>query len=233
MQQLNLEKFAPPRNSLPTQQPTPTLEVLTLEVKFYLNQTAQNIIEVGKRLAQAKELVPHGEWGNWLESNFSLKKSTANNFMRCAERFGNFQTSGNLNSSQMVELLSLPAEETEQFIEAKAAEGKLVLLAEARLGELFSQLPKTSGGDRRSDNFEIRPATKFENDETPTKLETARDMGFSKDQVSQFQRLADNPDAVQKAIVTAEERASTALADTQSIPHFKCKNYFSDLNRQI
>ena len=108
-----------------TQQPA-TLEQLTLEVKFYLGQTAQNIIEVGKRLTQAKEMVPHGEWQNWLEKNFSLKKSTANNFMRCAERFGNFQTSGNLNSSQMVELLALPADETEQFIEAKAAEGNPV-----------------------------------------------------------------------------------------------------------
>lgn len=106
-----------------TQLPAPTLDQLTLEVKFYLGQTAQNIIEVGKRLAQAKEMLPHGEFGDWLDKNFSLKKSTANNFMRCAERFGNFQMSGNLNSSQMVELLALPADETEAFIEAKAAEG--------------------------------------------------------------------------------------------------------------
>lgn len=106
-----------------TQPPAPTLDQLTLEVKFYLGQTAQNIIEVGKRLAQAKEMLPHGEFGDWLDKNFSLKKSTANNFMRCAERFGNFQMSGNLNSSQMVELLALPADETEAFIEAKAAEG--------------------------------------------------------------------------------------------------------------
>ena len=106
--------------------PAPTLEVLTLEVKFYLNQTAQNIIEVGKRLNQAKELVPHGEWGKWLEDNFSLSQNTANKFMNVAKRFSNYSTSNNLNSSQMVELLALPAEETEQFIEAKAAEGKPV-----------------------------------------------------------------------------------------------------------
>ena len=65
-----------------------TLEQLTLEVKFYLGQTAQNIIEVGKRLAQAKELVPHGEWQNWLEGNFQLTKMSASRFMRVAERFG-------------------------------------------------------------------------------------------------------------------------------------------------
>ena len=37
-----------------SEQPTPTLEQLTVEVKFYLRQIAQNIIEVDKRLIQAK-----------------------------------------------------------------------------------------------------------------------------------------------------------------------------------
>lgn len=42
--------------------------------------------------------------------------------------------------------------------------------------------------------------------ETPKpKLEVAKNMGFSKDQVSQFQKLADNPEAVQKAIATAQD----------------------------
>ena len=110
-------------NKLPAEK---SLVQLTTEIKFYVNQWGQNTIEIGKRLIQAKELVPHGEWANWLEKNFSLKKSTAYNFMQIAERFGNFQTSGNLNQSQMVEMLALPAEETEKFIDEKAVEGRAV-----------------------------------------------------------------------------------------------------------
>lgn len=100
-----------------------TLEQLTLEVKFYLGQTAQNIIEVGKRLTQAKELVPHGDFGSWLEKNFSLSQPTASRFMRCAERFANYSTLNNFNSSQLITMLELPADETKAFIEAKAAAG--------------------------------------------------------------------------------------------------------------
>ena len=97
------------------------LPQLELEIKFYLGQTAQNIIEVGKRLIQAKSLVQHGHWQHWLELNFQLSQETARKFMRCAERFANSTTSWNLNLSQMVETLSLPsAEETEKFIEQKA-----------------------------------------------------------------------------------------------------------------
>ena len=103
------------------------LPQLELEIKFYLGQTAQNIIEVGKRLIQAKSLVKHGDWQAWLEKNFSLKQSTAYNFMACANKFRNFQSIGSFNSTQLITLLALPnAEETEKFIEQKAAEGKQV-----------------------------------------------------------------------------------------------------------
>lgn len=41
---------------------TNNLPQLEVEIKFYLGQTAQNIIEVGKRLIAAKSLVQHGQW---------------------------------------------------------------------------------------------------------------------------------------------------------------------------
>ena len=69
--------------------------------------------------------------------------------------------------------------------------GAVVLLTEMKCGELLNQMPKTSGGDRRSEAFKIRPASKFGKDEseieTPKpKLEVAKELGFSKDQVSHF-----------------------------------------------
>ena len=104
-----------------------TLPQLEIEIKFYLGQTAQNIIEVGKRLIQAKSLVQHGHWQNWLNDNFQLGQSAANKFMSVAERFGNSDTCPNLKSSQMVAMLSLPdAAETEKFLAEKAAEDKNV-----------------------------------------------------------------------------------------------------------
>ena len=103
------------------------LEQLTVEIKFYVNQWGQNTIEIGKRLIAAKKIVGHGDWSKWLEDNFNLSQDSARNFMRVAERFGaNSETSRNFKLSQMVELLALPAEETEKFIASKAAENNPV-----------------------------------------------------------------------------------------------------------
>lgn len=101
-----------------------TLPKLEEEIKSYINQISQNIIEIGKRLIQAKSLVSHGQWTQWLQNNFQLSQNTAGRFMQAAERFGKSATSQILNQSQMIALLSLPSiEDTNKFIEEKASAG--------------------------------------------------------------------------------------------------------------
>ena len=36
----------------------------------------------GELLIEAKSLLKHGEWGNWLAENVSFSESTAQNYMR-------------------------------------------------------------------------------------------------------------------------------------------------------
>ena len=99
------------------------LDQLAVEIRYYSQQTAQNIIEVGRRLIEAKKQVPHGEWAEWLKEKVNFTQETASRFMRCAERFPNLISISNLNPTQMITLLSLPESETESFIEQKKAEG--------------------------------------------------------------------------------------------------------------
>ena len=84
-------------------------------------------IEIGERLLEAKELVPHGEWGNWLKVNVNYSQSTANNFMRLYKEYGNdqgslfttltnSQTIMNLDVSKALALTVLPPEEREEFV---------------------------------------------------------------------------------------------------------------------
>jgi DNA repair exonuclease SbcCD ATPase subunit len=86
-----------------------------------------NSIEIGRRLIEAKELVPHGEWGEWLEKSVEYSKSTANNLMRIFNEYGSSQLTlldnnaksqalGDLSYTQAVAMLSVPSEERESFI---------------------------------------------------------------------------------------------------------------------
>lgn len=84
-------------------------------------------IEIGERLLEAKDLVPHGEWGKWLKENVNYSQSTANNFMRLYREYGsdqgslfttvaNSQAIMNLDVSKALALTVLPAEEREEFV---------------------------------------------------------------------------------------------------------------------
>lgn len=77
-------------------------------------------------MCQAKEMLPHGEFGAWVKEETGYSRSTANNFMRLFQEYGaaqgclfgaevNSQTFGNLPYSKALALLAVPAEEREEF----------------------------------------------------------------------------------------------------------------------
>ena len=102
-----------------------SIGTVTAEIVAISNQAAQMaymyMIEIGKRLVEAKSLVDHGEWGSWLKNEVRFSQRTANNFMQIYERSqsgSNSQTFANLGYSQIVKLLALPEGELEEFTES-------------------------------------------------------------------------------------------------------------------
>lgn len=121
--------------------------------------------------------------------------------------------------------LNLAKEVREQKLAEGQEIGKLVLLAEARLGELFNQMPKAGHNQyTQKENAFSQRGEKAQSEPTvekpKPKLEVAAEMGFNKNQVAQFQTLADNPDIVQAAIDYAEDNSTIA---TRTIALMKIK----------
>jgi hypothetical protein len=44
-----------------------------------------DVIEIGRRLSESKQLCGHGNWLPWLEREFGWTDDTALNYMRCAD----------------------------------------------------------------------------------------------------------------------------------------------------
>lgn len=95
------------------------IDTLTTEILILKQQTAQNIIEIGKRLITVKESLPHGEWGNWLKEKVDFTDRTAQRFMKAANEFSNPTTLSDLPKSKIFALLELPPEEREEFVKSK------------------------------------------------------------------------------------------------------------------
>lgn len=109
-----------------------SLATVTAEIRSYQDAARRMmvtyIIEIGRRLVEAKSMVAHGAWESYLREELGFSQSTASNYMKIFEAYAagqmtlegaalKSQAFANLSYTQALELLALPAEEREEFAE--------------------------------------------------------------------------------------------------------------------
>lgn len=111
-----------------------TLDIVAAEIRALTANALNTIVEIGRRMTEAKAMLPHGEFGRWIKEEAGYSLSTANNFMRLFDAYAdpqgslfgaevNCQTFGNLTYSKALALLEVPAEEREEFVQENDVEG--------------------------------------------------------------------------------------------------------------
>lgn len=98
---------------------------------------------------------------------------------------------------QTINKLSTAQEIRDQTLKEAQEISTALIAAEQRIGELLLAIPKQSGA--RTDLQTSSTRT----EEVKTKSEVISEMGYSKDEASDYQRMAQNPEVVQKVIEDA------------------------------
>lgn len=113
------------------------IDVVVTEIKTICEQVKQYVlvsaVEIGRRLVEAKEMLPHGSWGTWIEENFEFSHRQANNFMELFMAYGSgqatlfgaelkSQTFANLSYTKALKLIALPENEREEFVKKNDVE---------------------------------------------------------------------------------------------------------------
>lgn len=194
------------------------VDIVTAEIVTIKRQTQQVLItaaiEIGRRLTEVKSMIPHGEWGKYLQERVDYSQSTADNLMKIYREYGsgqdslfdnfaNSQTFANLSYTQALALLSVPAEEREQFAE----ENDVASLSTRELQELIRQ--------REEQNTQLQTEltnAKSEKEETEELLADAeRECDSRKEEVQRLEEL------LQKA-QEAEQKAKDQLKEAKKNP---------------
>ena len=112
--------------------PVRDIETVTAEINIITVQTQRGLlsgaIEIGRRLVEAKSMVPHGEWGKYLQERANYSQSSANNLMKLYQEYGdnqaslfndfaNSQTFQSLTYTKALAMLALPADLRQSFAE--------------------------------------------------------------------------------------------------------------------
>ena len=132
-----------------------TPEMIGAEIRMYV-EAGRRItllcgIEIGRRLAEAKEMLNHGEWLPWLERETEFSSSSAQRYMKIFDEYGaaqlglfgpetNSPTLGNLSISNALRLLAIPEEERESFAEEHDVEHLSAREVEALVKERTAEI---------------------------------------------------------------------------------------------
>lgn len=93
-----------------------SIETITGEILELKTRAGESILGIGQRLIEAKALLPHGEWLPWLAEKVEFSERAAQNFMRLSREWSNPHAVADLGARKALTLLTLPADEREQFI---------------------------------------------------------------------------------------------------------------------
>lgn len=171
------------------------IETITEEIIFYKNVGGQAVIEIGRRLTEAKAQLKHGEWLPWLREKVEFSETSAQNFMRIAREYGNTHLVGDLGASKALVLLALPASERENF----ASEKHLVNGEEKSVSEMSKR--ELEEAIRQRKLAELKAA------------ETARELDRQKEATAEAEAAAEKAqEAVEAARAEVENAKSISFA---------------------
>lgn len=115
----------------------------TIEIKSLLRRTAQDIIDIGKKLSEVKQELGHGQFLDWLRTEFDWSESAARKFMQVHRKFKtvNF-TNLNIATSAMYLLAADSTSETARN-EAlqRANDGEVITRAKAKASVQLHEPP--------------------------------------------------------------------------------------------
>lgn len=107
-------------------------------------------MEIGRLLLEAKAVVQHGEWGQWLQENVDYSQTTANDMMRLYTEYRDQQITldggptneelfGMLEPSKALALLSLPEQERKEFVQEHPVEDMSVRALKEEIAQIKAE----------------------------------------------------------------------------------------------
>lgn len=64
------------------------VQFATIAIQDYMSRASESIIQAGRELLEIKAVLPHGQFGEWIDTEFGLSIRMAQNMMNAAREYG-------------------------------------------------------------------------------------------------------------------------------------------------
>ncbi len=206
-------------------------EVIAAEINGIKRQTEKTVrgimltgaMEIGCLLIEAKAVVPHGEWGAWLETNVDYSQTTANDLMRLYTEYKDGQVSleggptneelfGALAPSKALALLALPEQERREFVQTHDTEDMSVRQLRDEIAQIKAEKEAAEAAAEAADaELEAARAEADKANEAAAAAEEKRKEADAKRASAEVRR----DEAVKAAVAAEREKLEKQLKKTR------------------
>nr|DAY82835.1 MAG TPA: Protein of unknown function (DUF3102) [Caudoviricetes sp.] len=205
--------------------PVRDIGIITEEINFYKQQAGMAILEIGKRLAEAKSQLSHGEWLPWLEEKVEFSERSAQQYIRLWKEYGKSATVADLGVRKALVLLALPESEREEF----AAEKHVVDGAEKTARDMTAKELEKAIAERNAAREAAEQAASDVQEAKDTAMAAQEELARVRGELEQ---LRSRPVEVAVQTVNAsEEQIAAARAEAQEAAAAKEKKLAAELDK--
>lgn len=203
------------------------LKTVTAEIRTLTEQARRMavacIVEIGRRLKEAKSMVEHGKWGDYLRNEVEYSQSTANNYMKIYEAYAadqitldgaavKSQAFANLDYSKALRLLAMPEEEREEFVQ----EHDVNAMSSRELDKVIRErdAAKAMLQDSEAKKEQLQKMLANEREASHSRMDECANLHKA---LAEAEREAqEKENALKKQLAQAEERLAEAQQEAQS-----------------
>lgn len=222
------------------------IDVVTAEIKNLCEEARLTVLlysaEIGRRLVEAKEILPHGEWSEWLKTEVHFSQRTAENHMKIFTAYGSPQVSifgaelksktfANLSYSAALKLLVVPEDEREEFVLENDIKNKSVREIDKLIKERDEARQCAEGLKNGIDD--LREQLETAQAEAAEQRKIADELLENKNSYStQMEELEGKLETAKAAEKKAKEKLKE-LKDNPEIPQSKIDELRADIEKQV
>lgn len=182
------------------------IEDLARQARYFAEGAASNMLQLGRVLCEAKELVDHGDWESWVKDNAGVDLRAAQYFMSSYKKYGADSPLAKLGPSKLFALLPMSNEEIEKMDAEKPLDSRSVR-------EIKEAVKKARAEERE----------KFDKE----REETAADNRRAIEDLYNSQKIE-----LQKQKEALEKRMKDALAEAERQKELAVKNAVNAVNME-
>lgn len=188
------------------------LDDLAMQARMLVANVNLNLWQLARVFTEAKKMVPHGQFGKWLDENTGVSERTAEDMMAAYKRFQGRPEIEKLGQSKMFKLLPLPEEREEAFLREHDVGAMSTREIQEAVKKARQELQAELDAERRARMDAEERAREAENKQAHIPPELTGELANSRREIekqkAEAQRLAQvGADAMEEKMRLARENA--------------------------